>query len=191
MTYYLFSCKNHEADAIIIISILQMSYRFIEKLSNLYEATQFVNGRGWKSNPGSLASDLVRVSPQGLSWSWVTSNVQYIPRVGQNLDSDSVLLIRISWYACFHALGSQSGKMISWKHKSASLQRRKCRTGMEILSFDPSSFQDTRKKTLISWYRPLRNSYVAYGNSTLEALAGQLGLKGRVCILWLAGMAHS
>lgn len=48
--------KNQEKDAIIMISILQMSYWFIEKLSNLSEATQFVSGRGSKSNPSSLAS---------------------------------------------------------------------------------------------------------------------------------------
>ena len=59
--------ENHEKDAIIMISILQMSYWFIEKLSNLSEATQFVNGRGWKSNPWSLASEPVRVGPQDLS----------------------------------------------------------------------------------------------------------------------------
>lgn len=102
-----------------------------------------------------------------------------------------VLFIRISWYVCFHALGSQSDKMSSWKYKSASPQRRKCRTGMEILPFDSGNFQDARKKTPISWYRSLRNGYVAHGNYTLEVLAGQLGLKGRVCTLQLAGTAHS
>ena len=59
--------KNYEKDTIIMIPILQMSYWFIERLSNLSETTQFVNGRGWKSNPGSAASELAMAGPQELN----------------------------------------------------------------------------------------------------------------------------
>lgn len=58
--------KNYEKDT-IMIPILQMSYWFIERLSNLSETTQFVNGRGWKSKPGSAASELAMAGPQELS----------------------------------------------------------------------------------------------------------------------------